>query len=133
MALRELHERVFLGGRQPIGGTLRPGAVIRQRPLEGRKRSAAPLVEDATAHPEAGGHVGDRLAPEEGQDRMQTVFPGGAGGLWGGLHGGILLLAHVWRRGNFVEPSESEIPLAVSEDSLACGDRKSTRLNCSHL
>ena len=79
MTLGQLHQRRFLSGRQPIGGALGTGAVIRQGPLEGGERTAAPLIEDATPHAEAGGHVGDRLAPEEGQDRVETVFPGGMG------------------------------------------------------
>ena len=34
----------FLGGRQPIGGALRPRAVIRQGTLEGRERAVAPFI-----------------------------------------------------------------------------------------
>jgi len=44
MALGQFHERLCLRGRQPIGGTLRPGAVIRQGPLEGRQRAVAPFI-----------------------------------------------------------------------------------------
>ena len=44
MALREGYQRLFLGGRQPIGGALRPRAVIRQGPLEGRERAVAPFI-----------------------------------------------------------------------------------------
>ena len=87
--------------------------MIRQGPLEGGERTAAPLIEDAAAHAEAGRHVGDRLATEEGEDRLETVFPGGAGRLWGGLHGSILLLSRVGHHGNFVESLECEILPAV--------------------
>jgi hypothetical protein len=45
MTLGQLYERLFLRGREPIGGTLRPGAVIRQRPLEGRECAVAPFIE----------------------------------------------------------------------------------------
>ena len=44
MALRQGDQRRFLGGRQPIGGALRPRAVIRQSPLEGRQRAVAPFI-----------------------------------------------------------------------------------------
>src|SRR5262245_63845031 len=93
MTLGQLHERVFLRGREPIGGTVRPGAVIRQRSLEGREGAVAPFREDAAAHLEAGGHVGNGLAPEQREDSLEPVFPGGARGVWGGLHGGVLLLS----------------------------------------
>ena len=74
MTLGQIYQGRFLGGRQPIGGALGTRAVICQGPLEGGERTAAPLIEDATPHAEAGGHVGDRLAPEEGQDRVKTVL-----------------------------------------------------------
>ncbi len=93
MALGQLHERLFLRGRQPIGGALRPRAVIRQGTLEGRERAVAPFIEDAAAHAEAGRHLGDRFATEQGEDGVQTVFPSGACGLWGRLHGDVLLLS----------------------------------------
>ena len=93
MALGQLHQGRFLSRRQPIGRALRPGAVIRQRPLEGRERAVAPFIEDATAHPETGGHVGHGFSPEEGEDGVEPVFPGGTGGLWGRLHWGVLLLS----------------------------------------
>ena len=95
MALGQRHERLFLRGRQPIGGALRSRAVIRQGPLEGRERAVAPFIEDAAAHPEAGRHLGDRLATEEGEDGLQTVFPPGACGLWGRLHRCVLLLSRM--------------------------------------
>jgi hypothetical protein len=95
MTLGQFHEWLCLRGRQPIGGTLRPGAVIRQRSLEGREGAVAPFIEDAAAHPEAGGHVGDGLAPEQREDGLEPVFPDGAGGLSGDFHGGVLLLSRV--------------------------------------
>jgi len=78
MALGQLHERLFLRGREPIGGALRPRAVIRQGTLEGRERTVAPFIEDAAAHPEAGCHVGNWFATEQGKDGVQTMFPSGA-------------------------------------------------------
>jgi hypothetical protein len=86
MTLGQLHERLCLRGREPIGGTLRPGAVIRQCSLEGREGAVAPFIEDAAAHAAAGGHLGDGLAPEQREDGLEPVFPGGARGLWGGMH-----------------------------------------------
>ena len=44
MTLGQGHQRLFLRGREPIGGTLRPRAVIRQGPLEGRQRAVAPFI-----------------------------------------------------------------------------------------
>ena len=84
MPLGQLHERRFLSGRQPIGGALGTGVVIHQCPLKGRKRSAAPFIEDATAHPETGRHAGDGLASEQREDGLEAVFPGGSGRRWGG-------------------------------------------------
>jgi len=75
MALGQLHERLFLSGREPIGGTRRPRAVIREGTLEGREGTAAPLIEDAAAHAEAGRHLGNRFSPEQGEDGVQTMFP----------------------------------------------------------
>ena len=46
MALGQLHERLFLRGREPIGGALRPRAVIRQGTLEGRERTVAPFIDN---------------------------------------------------------------------------------------
>ena len=92
MTLGQLHQGHFLSGRQPIGGALGTGAVIRQRPLEGRECAMTPFIEDAAAHAEADGHVGDRFAPEEGQNSLEAVFPGRACRLWGRLHGAVLLL-----------------------------------------
>jgi len=93
MTLGQLRERLCLRGREPIGGPLRPGAVIRQGSLEGREGAVAPFLEDAAAHPEADGYVGHGFAPEQREDGVEPVFPGGAGGLWGRLHGGVLLLS----------------------------------------
>jgi len=95
MALGQLYERLFLRGRQPIGWTLGPRAVIRQGTLEGGERTVTPFIEDAAAHPEAGRHVGDGLAPEQREDGLEAVFPSGAGRLWGALHRVILLLSRV--------------------------------------
>src|SRR5262249_37580817 len=95
MTLGQLHERLFLRGREPIGWTLWSWAVVRQGTLEGCECTVAPFIEDATAHPKAGRHVGDRLTTTEGEDRLEPMFPWGAGRLRGGLHGGVLLLSRV--------------------------------------
>jgi hypothetical protein len=75
MALGQFHEREFLRGREPIGGALRPRAPIREGTLEGCERAVAPLIKDAAAHPEAGRHVGNWFAIEQGEDGVQTMFP----------------------------------------------------------
>ena len=93
MALGQFHQGCFLRGCQPIGGPLWPGAVIRQGPLEGRERPAAPFIEDAAAHAETGRHVGDRLAPEQREDGLEAVFPGGDGWAVGSSPWGVLLLS----------------------------------------
>ena len=95
MALGQGHERLFLSGRQPIGGALGTRAVICQGTLEGREGAMAPFIEDAPAHPEAGCHLRNRFSPEEGEDGLEPMFPGGVCGLWGGLHGGVLLLSRI--------------------------------------
>jgi len=64
-----------------LAGHCGPGRVVRQRTLEGCERAMAPFIEDATAHPETGRHVGDGLAPEQREDGLEPVFPAGARGL----------------------------------------------------
>src|SRR5919109_4324432 len=86
MALRELHEGLFLRGREPIGGTPRPGAVIRQRSLEGCECAVAPFIEETAAHPEAGSHFRDGLTPEQREDSVEPVFPDGPWGMRSRLH-----------------------------------------------
>jgi hypothetical protein len=110
MTLGQLHERLCLRGREPIGRALRPGAVLRQRTLEGRERAVAPFIEDTTAHPETGRHVGDGLAAEQREDGLEAVFPGGRIGSGVVSMGASSSCRASTHHGNFVEHLECEIP-----------------------
>ena len=44
MTRRQGHQRLFPGGREPIGGALRSRAVIREDTLENSERAVAPCI-----------------------------------------------------------------------------------------